>query len=211
MPPESDFWAVYDVAEGQDQVLVLACLNLAARRGEILALRWEDVDFHECRVRLFTRKRKDGSLEGDWLPMTDELYEALVDHKQKVCSEWVFPNPETALPYIDPRKILKRLCKKARVKPFGFHAIRHLTASILAKNDVPLVDIQAILRHQRLSTTEKYIRQLRSVRPALRLLSRKKKPTISPHRNPQNRVGGGVTPAASHTTGHTVPYHGGSC
>ncbi|NOQ66686.1 MAG: hypothetical protein GQ556_05680 [Desulfobacterales bacterium] len=26
----------------------------------------------------------------------------------------------------------------------------------------------------------------------------------------ENRVGGGVTPAASHTTGHTVPYHGGS-
>ena len=38
-----------------------------------------------------------------------------------------------------------------------FHAIRHLTASILGKNNVPLVDIQAILRHQRLSTTEKYI------------------------------------------------------
>ena len=26
-----------------------------------------------------------------------------------------------------------------------------------------------------------------------------------------NRVGGGVSPAASRTTGHTVPYHGGSC
>ena len=26
----------------------------------------------------------------------------------------------------------------------------------------------------------------------------------------EHRVGGGVTPAASHTTGHTVPYHGGS-
>ncbi|MHC4930246.1 MAG: PilZ domain-containing protein, partial [Planctomycetota bacterium] len=28
--------------------------------------------------------------------------------------------------------------------------------------------------------------------------------------NGRYRVGGGVTPAASHTTGHTVPYHGGS-
>jgi len=26
----------------------------------------------------------------------------------------------------------------------------------------------------------------------------------------KHRVGSGVTPAASHTTGHTVPYHGGS-
>jgi len=189
IPPERDFWAVYDVAGGQEKVLLLSCLHLAARRGEILALRWEDVNFAEGKVRLFTRKRKDGSLESDWLPMTDELLEALLDHRQKANTEWVFPNPETALPYIDPRKILKRLCKKAGVKPFGFHAIRHLTASILAKHDVPLVDIQAILRHQRLSTTEKYIRQLRSVRPALRLLSRKKKPTISPHRNPQKKKG----------------------
>jgi hypothetical protein len=35
IPPEDDFWKVYEVAEGQDKVMLLTLLHLAARRGEI--------------------------------------------------------------------------------------------------------------------------------------------------------------------------------
>ena len=43
---------------------------------------------------------------------------------------------------------MKQLCERAKVKPFGFHAIRHLTASILYKMGQPVSVIQAILRHK---------------------------------------------------------------
>jgi integrase len=66
---------------------------------------------------------------------------------------------------------MRALCKPAGVKPFGFHAIRHLTASILAQADVPMVTIQRILRHKNLTTTERYISGLEPVRPALEILS----------------------------------------
>jgi integrase len=66
---------------------------------------------------------------------------------------------------------MKSLCKRAGVKHFGFHAIRHLTASILAQANVPMVTIQAILRHKHLTTTERYIRGMEPVRPALKVLS----------------------------------------
>jgi integrase len=69
---------------------------------------------------------------------------------------------------------MRSLCKKARVTAFGIHAIRHLTASILAKQNVPMVEIQAILRHRALATTERYIKRLRDLKPALQLLSHKK-------------------------------------
>jgi integrase len=74
--------------------MLLAYLHLAARRNELFQLRWEDVDFGEAKVRLHTRKRQDGSLEYDWLPLTDELYNARLLQKQVCCSEWVFPNPK---------------------------------------------------------------------------------------------------------------------
>ena len=54
-----------------------------------------------------------------------------------------------------------RICKKAGVEPFGFHGIGHLFASILASQNVPLVEIQHMLRHTSLSTTQRYIHRLK--------------------------------------------------
>jgi len=56
---------------------------------------------------------------------------------------------------------MTELCKKAGVKSFGFHAIRHHVASILADSDkAPLSQIQRMLRHQRTTTTDNYIKTL---------------------------------------------------
>jgi len=180
VPREKDFWIAFDVCKTeQDKVLLLGYLHLAARRNELFTLRWQDVDFAESRVRLFTRKRRDGSLEFDWLPMTDDLYAALLTHRQSAKNEWVFPDPETGLPYLFRQRWMSRLCAKAKVKPFCLHAIRHLTASILAKANVPMIDIQAILRHKNLATTERYIRRLSTLRPALKVLPGRKSPQLA--------------------------------
>ena len=180
IPPESDFWKVYDVTEGQDKVMLLAYLHLAARKMELLRLRWEDVDFFNQRVRIGTRKRMGGSLEYDMLPMTDELFNTMLTHRQTSKFEWVFPNPETGVPFIQRQRHMLHICKRAGVKTFGLHAIRHLTASILAQADVPMVTIQRILRHKNLTTTERYIRGLEPVRPALEILSnRNSRPTFT--------------------------------
>ncbi len=189
VPPEKDFWKVYDQAQGQDKTMLLAYLHLAARRRELFKLTWEDVDFSESRARLWTRKRQDGTYEFDWLPLTDDLFNALLVHRQGSKSEWVFTDPETGGPYQYRLHWMKRLCGRAEVRHFGIHAIRHLTASILAQSNVPMVQIQAILRHKSLSTTEKYIKRLDGLKPALQLLSRNKKPSSEPSlRNSEKAV-----------------------
>lgn len=73
VPPEKDFWAVFNIAKDQDRVMLLTCLHLAARRSEIFNLTWDDVDFGNSQIRIWTSKRQGGTREFDWLPMTSEL------------------------------------------------------------------------------------------------------------------------------------------
>ena len=55
---------------------------------------------------------------------------------------------------------MKSLCKKADVKYFRFHALRHLTASILDDMGVHIGAIQRILGHQNRRTTEIYLHSI---------------------------------------------------
>jgi integrase len=137
-----------------------ALYSLAARVGEINKLRWEDINFTTKTATLWTRKG-DGSYRPQVKPLNPELYEELRRLYDKRSGEWVFPNPDTHLPYVDRRKQLKRICVAAGVPYLGFHAIRHHVASLLAdthKQSLPT--IQKMLGHSRASTSERYIQSL---------------------------------------------------
>ncbi len=188
VPTEKDFWMVYDQAwTDQDATMLLAYLHLAARKSELFRLTWDDVDFEKDRIRLYTRKTKDGSWKEAWLPMTDNLKNSLATHSRtETDKKWVFTDLESGYPYSQRRHWLKYLCTRAQVRHFGLHGIRYLTASILAKAGTPMIDIQTILRHKNLSTTERYIKRLDSVRPALKALpGLKQKNHLTTTRTPQ--------------------------
>ena len=175
VPSEKEFWAVYEKAESeQDRVMLLCYLHLAAGKNEIFYRRRKDVDLERRKVRLCTRKRKDGSMQYDWLPMTDRLHLAMSEHLARVSGTWVFPDPCTGEPYLSRQQWMPRLCKKAGVAPFGLHGIRHLSASILIAAKVSLLDVQAILRHNNLTTTQRYVHRLESVRNAVKVFEEKK-------------------------------------
>jgi integrase len=171
VPPEEDFWKVYDTAEGQDRLMLLACLHLAARKGEIFRLTWSDVDFGNNSVQLTTRKRKDGSLEYNWIPMTSELRKALlwwwenrpIKGKTNVflcLDDTEFCREYYGKPFLKRLQFMRRICDRAEVKRFGFHAIRHLTATTLYKLGYEVAVIQTILRHKSPSTTERYLKNI---------------------------------------------------
>jgi len=56
---------------------------------------------------------------------------------------------------------MKGLCKRAGIKEFGFHALRHYCASVLAETQkVSAMTIQRILRPRNVTTTERYIQNI---------------------------------------------------
>lgn len=170
VPPEEDFWAVYGVAEGQDKVMLLAFLFLAARRGEIFRLMWADIDFASNTVTLWTKKRAGGDLEADPVPMVQRLKQVLLAWREHrpIKADYVFVNLDDTpfckqyqgVPFTNRQHLMERLCNKAGVRPFGFHAIRHLTASIMYREGQPVAVIQAVLRHKSPQTTTRYLQGL---------------------------------------------------
>lgn len=160
VPPVADFWKVYNVANEKHQVILLCYLFTAARRDEIKRLKWTDVDFENGLVRLWTRKRKSG-WEYDWIPLVQTLAVRLKEWKLKSGpGEYVFMNPEKTDRLRSFRYFMPNLTRRAGVRHFGVHAIRHLTAVSLYQAGETVATIQQVLRHESPSTTEVYLRSL---------------------------------------------------
>ena len=150
--------------------MLFAYLHLAARRSELFRLTWDDVDFANSLVRLSTRKRRGGTLEYDQVPMTSELRSFLLSwwearpfkdtpHVFVCLDDTAFTQAYLGQPLTSRQQLMERLCKRAGVKSFGFHAISHLTASTLYHAAQPVAVIQSILRHKSPATTERYLKK----------------------------------------------------
>ncbi|MBT8763103.1 site-specific integrase [Desulfohalobiaceae bacterium Ax17] len=176
VPPIEDVEKVLDVMRPRDKTMLLFLLHTGARKNEVFNLKWKDVDFANNQVWLTTRKRRGGMEERDTVPLTSELRQALLNLRAESGQyEHVFVTKE-GKPYKDRSAWLPRACKKAGVKTFRFHAIRHLTASWLDAHNVPLTTIQRILRHRNPHTTARYLHELRGVQVDLDAIFSRKKP-----------------------------------
>ena len=65
---------------------------------------------------------------------------------------------------------MKTLCKRAGVRYFRYHALRHFGASVLDSANVNIGSIQLILGHENRTTTEIYLHSIgESEREAMRI------------------------------------------
>lgn len=170
VPPEPDFWKVFNLAEGQDKIMLMTFLHLAARKGEVFRMKVEDLDFENKTALIWTSKREGGNTEFDRVPMTDTLAQALKEwlEMRPVQSEFVFVNlgqeqfskEHYGQPFVNRQHFLGKLCEKAGVPVFSYHGIRHLSASILYRENQSVSTIQAILRHKSPATTTRYLHGL---------------------------------------------------
>ncbi|SHJ90168.1 Site-specific recombinase XerD [Desulfatibacillum alkenivorans DSM 16219] len=167
IPPKEDVLKVISVADPETQDYLWCMLLTAARVNEINSLVWDDVDFENKTVTLWTRKKKGGHKEPRLIPMTEKLSGIMASRYKKRDPEmpWVFwhtfwsrtEKRHVSGPYQDRKKIMFTLCEKAKVTYFRFHPFRHFTASILQDLGVPIGVIQSILGHENQKTTEIYL------------------------------------------------------
>lgn len=164
IPSRQDVAKVLDMVDEEQRRYLLLIINTLARVSEINNLEWEDV--HEDYLVLRTRKSKNSNVKERRIPFNKTLRDIFKDRGK---NGYVFTYKGNLIGYRS--KFLKNACERAEVKPFGFHALRHYGASILANANIALSDIQEILGHEQITTTAIYIQSLKnSVRSAMQVL-----------------------------------------
>lgn len=167
IPPQEDIEKVITLANPDDRDYLIVIQETMGRMSEINRLTWDDVDFDKQDVILYTRKKRGGHLTPRKIPMTGKLYDVLKSRysERDKSKPWVFwhtywsskTGEKVQGPYKERKKFMRTLCKKAGVKYFRFHAVRHSSASIMDNAKVPIGAIQKILGHENRSTTEIYL------------------------------------------------------
>ncbi|MBQ4616140.1 MAG: site-specific integrase [Mailhella sp.] len=163
VPSEEDIIKVLQQAEGQDLVMLLTFYYTGARRGEVFKLTWKDINLKDAKIRLVDHKSRVEKERIRWLQMHPVLVDALIWWKKarpaKVNNVFMQVQSEAylGLPFTQRRNFLERLCKRAGVKPFGFHALRHKSAAITFEAS-GLSAAQILMGHYRATTTDRYVR-----------------------------------------------------
>lgn len=162
IPPAEDVKKILEVASETERVYLITLLHTMGRMREIHNLKWEDINFKDNHLILRTRKARSSNVSVRRVPLTATLRATLENLPRE--SEYVFTNPRKHSRYDNRIKLIKSLCRKAEIKEFSAHNLRHFGASVLADKNVSLSDIQILLGHTRVTTTAIYIQ---SINPSL--------------------------------------------
>lgn len=181
---EARYWTPEEAArfleaiqEDRLYALFYVALGTGLRRGELLGLRWQDVDLNEGRLTVrqeIVRKSKGTLVKA---PKTEKsratislsrgVVEVLKKHKARQAQERLLMGDQyhdSGLVFttfegkpLDPSYIsgdyFGKLIEKAKVRKINFHALRHTHATILASQGVPLKVVSERLRHSSVAIT----------------------------------------------------------
>jgi integrase len=150
---------------------VLLALTTGARSGEILGLRWEQIDFARRTITLRQGETKNDT--GRALPLSVEVAELLKERAKvrRIDDDRVFPpNPDCKAVYLDAewKRVLvasgidARPSTDKRAKPgeltsdFRWHDLRHTAASYLTMSGVSAIEVARVLGHKTLAMSLRY-------------------------------------------------------
>ena len=121
-----------------------------ARKREVLDARWEDFDLGRRAWRIPISK----SGKARHVPLSDGALNVLASMPRKV--EWAFANPNTGKPYVSVFYAWNTARKSAGLSDVRVHDLRHSFASLLINSGRTLYEVQHILGHTQVKTTQRY-------------------------------------------------------
>jgi integrase len=132
--------------------IVLTALNTGCRKGEILGLTWENVDLKHGFILL--DRTKNGKRRE--IPINATLRATLETLPRRLDGGHVFYDHKTGKPYQDVKKSFNSAVRRAKIKDFHFHDLRHTFASHLVMAGIDLTTVSRLLGHKDLTMTLRY-------------------------------------------------------
>lgn len=126
--------------------VVLLALETAMRRGELLSLRWEHIDFDRRTAHLFETKNGVSRT----VPLSTEavqILKSLSHSDEKV----VFP-----IKYFTLDAAFKKAVTRAGLSDFHFHDLRHMAITAIAKKLPNVIELSAVSGHKSLTMLKRY-------------------------------------------------------
>jgi integrase len=154
--------------DAQDAELVRVAAYTGLRRGELVALRWRDVDFSlrklvvQRSVSADVEANSTKSRRAREVPLADQAADALDRLSQRrdftSLDDYVFVNRlGRRLDGSALRRRVERARDAAGMRPLRFHDLRHTYGSLLVAGGVDLASVKAAMGHSRITTTERYL------------------------------------------------------
>ena len=152
-------------AEGYYELFLLD-LSTGLRRGELMALQWDDLDFETGVLNVnkqvyqvngelqFSEPKTKNSIRKIVLPPS--VVEVLREYKKTVNSRWMFPSPVKEDCPLTPgvvRQRLQLILEHAGCKHVRFHDLRHTFATLALQNGMDVKTLSAMLGHVSAATT----------------------------------------------------------
>lgn len=123
-----------------------------ARKREVLDARWEDLDVANRRWRIAMTK----SGKARHVPLSDGVLQVLQLVPRLSDCAWVFANPATRKPFVSIFYAWNTARTRAGLADVRIHDLRHSFASLLVNSGRTLYEVQHLLGHTQIKTTQRY-------------------------------------------------------
>jgi integrase len=133
-------------------LLVLMAITTGARRGELLALRWRDLDLERRTAAVATSKNGEPRVLVLVAPVLTEIERV----RSRRPDDFVFASDKRPGRAMRIERSFRDACAGARITNFRFHDLRHTAASYLAMGGASLLEIAETLGHKQLQMVRRY-------------------------------------------------------
>jgi len=152
--------------------IIVAALYTGMRKGEIISLKWENIDFESKLIIIDQTNSK--SKKTRRIPVNSIMKRLLLELKLKSAdNDYVFLSSKRA-PYLRQDSLNRAFMlalKKANINGLRFHDLRHTAATRMIELGASIVAVKEILGHSSLDMTMRYAHPNESLRTALEGLS----------------------------------------
>jgi integrase len=134
--------------------IILIALTTGMRQGEILGLKWTDIDFEKHIAHL--RDTKNSTPRST--PLVDPVVAVLKQlHKQSnPLKEYVFASRTLFGEKIDIKKSWQEALKRAKISNLRFHDLRHTFATLAARQGASNIELATAMGHKTLQMVKRY-------------------------------------------------------